>query len=77
MNVSSANEIDRDRLFSREHAAKLSALGYGDGATRECQLLAIVAMNVAMAHDQLRDLVTLTQQQNDLLRRIVSEEHAP
>jgi len=44
---------------------------------RELQLLVIIARSVADLADKLSDLTTLTQQQNDLLRRIVHREHAP
>ena len=44
---------------------------------RELQLLVIIVRSLADVTSRLSDLATLTQQQVDLLRRIVHREHAP
>ena len=43
---------------------------------REIQILTIIARTLGHLDDQLGDLVTLTQQQVDLLRRLLKEERA-
>ena len=44
---------------------------------RELQLLVIIVRSLGDVTSRLSDLTTLTQQQVDLLRRIVHREHAP
>jgi len=44
---------------------------------RQLQLLVIIARSLGDLAEKVSDLNTLTQQQNDLLRRIVHKEHAP
>jgi hypothetical protein len=44
---------------------------------RELQLLVIIVRSLADVTSRLSDLATLTQQQVDLLRRIVHSEQAP
>jgi hypothetical protein len=44
---------------------------------RELQLLVMIVRSLADVTSRLGDLATLTQQQVDLLRRIVHKEHAP
>ena len=44
---------------------------------RELQLLVIIVRSLGDVTSRLSDLATLTQQQVDLLRRIVHREHAP
>ena len=44
---------------------------------RELQLLVMIVRSLADVTSRLSDLATLTQQQVDLLRRIVHKEHAP
>ena len=44
---------------------------------RELQLLVIIVRSLGDVTSRLSDLATLTQQQVDLLRRIVHSEHAP
>jgi hypothetical protein len=50
------------------------AIGASD---RQLQLLVIIARSLGDLAERVSDLNTLTQQQNDLLRRIVHKEHAP
>jgi hypothetical protein len=44
------------------------------GCERELQLLVIVVRSLADLSSKLSDLTTLTQQQVDLLRRIVNQQ---
>jgi hypothetical protein len=44
---------------------------------RQLQLLVIIARSLGDLAEKVSDLNTLTQQQNDLLRRILHKEHAP
>ena len=44
---------------------------------RELQLLVMIVRSLADVTSRLSDLATLTQQQVDLLLRIVHKEHAP
>jgi len=46
-------------------------------STDELQLLVMIVRSLADVTSRLSDLATLTQQQVDLLRRIVHKEHAP
>jgi hypothetical protein len=50
------------------------AIGASD---RQLQLLVIIARSLGDLAERVSDLNTLTQQQNDLLRRILHKEHAP
>jgi hypothetical protein len=43
-------------------------------AERTNQVLTIMARTLAQIVDQLQDLLTLTQQQTDILRRLVQKE---
>ena len=52
-------------------------IGDAKARDRELQLLVIIVRSLADVSSRLSDLATLTQQQVDLLRRIVNRAHAP
>jgi len=51
--------------------------GDAKASDRELQLLVIIVRSLGDVTSRLSDLATLTQQQVDLLRRIIHREHAP
>lgn len=57
------------------NAAK--SIANAKASDRELQLLVIIVRSLGDVTSRLSDLATLTQQQVDLLRRIVHREHAP
>jgi hypothetical protein len=48
-----------------------------EASERELQLLCIAAHSVVTLADKLDDIITLLQQQNDLLRALLRKERTP